>query len=443
VTGRARVVAWLVVLLATAAFPVRAQQAAQLVDRIVAVVGVQPILLSQIQEELLQRQAAGQLQIPTDSTVLAALRRQVLQSMIDEEVLYQRARQDTSISVADGDVQAKVEEEARRVRAQFTTEADFRNQITAARFGSPEEWRRWLTDQQRRSEYQQRYLEKLRQDGKLKPANVTEADLRRAFRDIQSAPGQREKRPATVSFRQIVIAPEPTPAARAVALARAESVLAQLRRGADFETMARRYSDDPGTKDRGGDLGWFRRGMMVSSFDRAAFALKPGEMSNVIQSPFGYHIIKVDRAQPAEIKAFHILFTPAIDSTNLAHAGARADSVAALLRAGASFDSLARFYADTTEQTVAASVPRSRLPPSYVAAFDSAAIGRVLDPFASDPDNPSRCKYVVAIVTAAQPEGEYTFEDVREQLRQSLSQQKSVQDLLRSLRSRTFIDVRL
>jgi peptidyl-prolyl cis-trans isomerase SurA len=442
VSGRTRAVAWAVVL-AAAPLAARAQQAREPVDRIVAVVGQQPILLSQVQEEILQRQAQNQLQVPTDSAALAALRRQVLESMIDEEVLYQKARQDTSITVTDADVQTKVEETVRRVRAQFPSEVAFRNQISAARFSTPEEWRRWLADQQRRSEYQQHYLDKLRQDGKLKPALVSEAELRRAFQDVQAQPGQRQKRPATVSFKQIVIAPQPTQAARAVARARAESVLAQLRRGADFETMARRYSEDPGSKDQGGDLGWFRRGMMVQSFDRAAFSLKPGEISAVVASPFGYHIIKVDRVQPAEIKAFHILFTPAIDSANLAEARVRADSVAAALRAGASFDSVARIYADTTEQTLAPSVARSRLPPAYAAAFESAAVNAVLDPFASDPDNPSRTKYVVAILTASEPEGEYTFEDVREQLRGSLSQQKAIQDVLRSLRGQTYIDVRL
>lgn len=430
-------------LLATAPPPLRAQAGRQVVDRIVAIVGQRPILLSQLQEEILQRQANSQLQVPSDSAALAALRRQILESMIDDEVLYQKARQDTSISVSDADVQVKVEEQARRVRAQFPSEPEFRAQITAARFTSPEEWRRWLTDQQRRSDFEQAYLDKLRQDGKLKPASVTEAEMRRAYQDIQSQPGTRPKRPATVSFKQIVVAPQPTNRARSVARARAESLLAELRRGADFETLARRVSDDPGTKDRGGDLGWFRRGMMVQAFDRAAFALKPGEISDVVASPFGYHIIKVDRVQPAEVKAFHILVTPAIDSLDLARAHARADSVVAALSAGAPFDSLAKLYADTTEQVQASSIARSRLPQAYAAAFDSAAVGPVLGPFATEPDTPNRSKYVVAILTGSQPEGDYTFEDVREQLRQNLSSQKSIQDLLRTLRGQMFIENRL
>ena len=430
-------------LLAAAPLAVRAQGAPEVVDRIVAIVGQTPILLSQVQVEILQRQASNQLQLPTDSAGMTALRHQVLESMIDDEVLYQKARDDTSISVNDADVQVKVEEQVRKVRQQFPSDSDFRHQIVASHFTTQEEWRRWLSEQQRRQDYEQAYISKLQQDGKYKPALVSEAELHRYFDEVRSQPGGLQKRPALVSFRQIVVAPRPKPAARAAALARAESLLVQLRHGADFQTLARRVSDDAGSKDRGGDLGWFRRGMMVSSFDRAAFSLRPGEISEIVETPFGFHIIKVDQVQPSEIKAFHILISPTIDSTDLAQALLRADTVAAALRAGGSFDSLAALYADTSEQREYKTVERSRLPQSYQAAFDSATVGQVVNPFLSDPDNPTHAKYIVAVLTSSEAEGEYTFDDLRERLRQSLSQQKAYQELMRSLRGQVFVEDRL
>jgi parvulin-like peptidyl-prolyl isomerase len=270
--------------------------------------------------------------------------------------------------------------------------------------------------------------------------------LHQAFQEWQQTFGQRQKRPAMVFFKQIVVAPTPTAQAKAAALARAESVLVQIRRGVDFETLARRNSDDPGSKEQGGDLGWFRRGTMVDAFDRVAFSMRVGDVSGPVESPFGYHLIKIERAQPGEIKARHILFVPAIDSVNLALARARADTVYQLLRAGANFDSLARIYADTTEPTHGDSVEKSKLlqtAPIYAAAFDSATIGQVIPPFAVGVESVNRTKFVVAILTDLQPERDFTFEDLRDSLRRQMTQQKGVQELLRSLRNQTYVSVRL
>ncbi|MDO8666160.1 MAG: SurA N-terminal domain-containing protein, partial [Gemmatimonadales bacterium] len=198
----------------------------QLVDRVAAIVGERMILLSEIDDEIYQRRSEGA-QVPEDSAAFRALRRQVLETLIDEEVVYQRARRDTTISVTDAEVQSAVEQQVRDVRARFTSDTEFRAQLRAAGYGTPEEYRRFLGDQQRRSEYQRRYIDRLRQEGKLRSGPVTEAEIRQAFDAVQQ--GGTRRRPPTITFRQIVVAPVPSPSARAAALAEAESVLAEIR----------------------------------------------------------------------------------------------------------------------------------------------------------------------------------------------------------------------
>jgi peptidyl-prolyl cis-trans isomerase SurA len=408
-------------------------------ERVVAVVGDQPVLWSSVLEAVNVRRAQG-LQIPADSAGQFKVIYDVTSDLIDQELLVQKA-QGLKVEVSDDDVAPTVDAQVKRVRAQFASEVEYRTELKKAGFGSPEEWRKGLIEQEKRNALQQKVISKLKDDGKLLPANVSEEDVDKAF---EANRDKLPKRPAQVTFRQIVVAPKPSLAAKAAAKAKADSILSDLKHGADFAELAKRESMDPGTREVGGDLGWNRRGNMVREFDAWMFALPPGQLSPVIETVFGYHIIRVDRVKPGEVKASHILIRWAIDSAQEGVALLRADSVLALWQGGMAFDTLVARYHDANEEKGSLQpFPRDSLPPSYQKAFTNKNDKDFVPPFPIPDRTNNTMKYVVAQILTSTEGGEYTVADLRQQIRDELKQERSIRHLLDGLRKDTYVSVRL
>ena len=364
------------------------------------------------------------------------MRRQILDNIIDEELLVQQATRDTSIRLTEQEIQDQVEKTVQNVRKQFTNQLDFETQLRAAGFASEEEWRRWLADNQRRTIQQQRLIESMRTKGKLRSIPPTEPQMRTFWEEN----AQKPKHAPLIAFKQIVIAAQPDPADVARALVLAESLKVALRAGANFAEIAKAYSADSASRSQGGELGWFRRGVMVKAFEDVAFHLKPGEISEVVQTPFGYHIIQVERIQPAEIQARHILIQPRISPAQVEATRRLADSVWKAIAAGASFDALAHRYSDPEEPITREAVPVADLPPDYRTALAKDTVPGLVPPFPLDA-NTARPRFVVVDVTKWEPEGEMTFEDVKERVRVQLGQTLAVKAYIGTLRHTTYVAV--
>jgi peptidyl-prolyl cis-trans isomerase SurA len=407
---------------------------ADLVDRVVAVVGDSVILESDVQEQIERRRAFGE-SIPTDPTALTAVKREELDGLVNEMLLLQAAKRD-SIIIAPEDVQAQVNAAIAEQERRFGSRAAFEQALQREGL-TLEQYRRTVERGVTRSGLQRQWIAGVQRT--RRPPPVADEEIR-SFFQLRSA--ELGSRPETVEFDQVVLGPRPSEEARAAAQEEANEIRARLLAGEDFAQLARRHSADPGSRDRGGELGWFRRGRMVQEFDRVAFALRPGEISPVVETTFGFHIIRVDRVRGAERQARHILIRPEITAAEEARTQERAAAAAQALRAGAAIDSLRQAvrHDPSAQERIGPAIPDS-LPAPYNAQLRGAASGQVVGPFRLP--GPSETYAVVQVlnVTAA---GEYTLEDreLREQIRRYLQQEKLLEEIVGELRRRTYIEIR-
>jgi peptidyl-prolyl cis-trans isomerase SurA len=409
------------------------------VDGIVAVVGTTPILRSDVEERLAQARASGQ-KMPEDSVAQQTMIKAILDAIIDEELLVQKAKEE-KVEVSDNDVNADVDKRMQTIRTRFTTEKEFRDELKKSGFGTVDEFRRWLTDQSRRSQMQQKLFEKLRTDGKISPVAVSNTEVDDFFGKNSS---QLQKLPATVTLRQIVVAPKPSAHQDSMAVLKAESLYVEISKGGDFEQIAKRESMDPSTKELGGDLGWRRRGDFVPEFDRVYFGLRPGLVSPPVKTVFGYHLIRVDRVQPAEVKGRHILIRPKIDSADVAAARTEAAEVAKQWRAGVAFDTLrAKHHDPSEESSIPQPFPQSQLPQEYQTAITGHKANDILDPFVIEDKTRGTPKYFVVQITSIAGEHEPTVADWREKIRDQLAEEKAIRRYLDGLRKVSYVSVRI
>ena len=190
------------------------------------------------------------------------------------------------IVVADADVDAQIAQ----VRRQFQTEAQFQQAMAAQKVTQAK---------MRENARTQLGVEKLLDAEIASKIAVTPA----AIDDFYQKNPDKFQQGARVRASHVLIsvAENANGVAKQQAKAKAEAVLAELKGGKDFAAVAKENSQDPGSAASGGDLGYFQQGQMVPAFDQVAFALKPGELSGVVESPFGFHIIKVADKQAARV----------------------------------------------------------------------------------------------------------------------------------------------
>ncbi|MBN1425373.1 peptidylprolyl isomerase [Candidatus Fermentibacteria bacterium] len=269
----------------------------QRVEGIAAVVGGEIILRSDVDGlvdwELQQRRVAS----PDDSTLLA-VRAEVLQQLIDDRLLLNYARQETVTATAE-ETETSLQERIEAIRARFPSESSFLAQLEAegldmAKFRELQ--RRVIEEQLIKGKLQ----EKLRAQWRIQ---VTESEVKRF---CEERADEIPETPARVQLHHILLKAGPPSELLAAQDSLLQSLRARALAGESFEDLARQYSEDASAA-LGGDLGFFSRGTMVSEFEAALETLQPGQVSEVVETRFGLHLVQLVAREGDRFRARHII----------------------------------------------------------------------------------------------------------------------------------------
>ena len=302
-----------------------AQRYQGIVDKSVAIVGGEMISLSDIEMQVQARRAQGQ---PTD-------RCQILEDMLQSKLFVAQARID-SIEVKHDEVTSQLEQ---YVAQNLTVMGGEENLV--AQFGKP----LYKLRQEWRTQIEEMYLAQMEQQeiAKRMPA-LTPYDVKQYLdtADVSSLPVV----PIKYQMSQICVYPDREAAAIAVK-ERLLAIRERIQNGERFATLARLYSEDPGSARKGGELGMASKSIFWPAFSDAAMALKPGTISQIVETPDGFHIIEVLEKQGDMFNARHILIKPSYTSEDRDKAFKRLDSLrTAIMDSTITFELAARFYSE-------------------------------------------------------------------------------------------------
>jgi peptidyl-prolyl cis-trans isomerase SurA len=284
--------------------PLNAQQQSkeqeQIIDGVAAVVADNIILKSELAQIVNMTAMQQNINPSTTPDLYLKLQNQILQSMIDQKVVLELAEKDTNVIVKDKEVDSALELQIENILAQAGSEENAEKMLGEPLRDFKREYWYDIRDRLYADKFQQLKLQSI-------SINRTEVeDFYAAYKD--SLPFI----PTEVKLRHILLNLEAGEESVVKTISFLDSLRDAINSGADFAELATKYSEDPGSKNRGGDLGFTRRGTLVTEFEEVAFTLDVGEVSHPVKTAFGYHIIQPLEKQGDKVRARHILINPPV-----------------------------------------------------------------------------------------------------------------------------------
>ncbi len=419
-------------LLTVLASPLTIAQTGDAMERIVAVVGKEIILQSDVEGQVAMLKQRN----PASGVSDDALRTAVLDQLINERLIMAAAQEDTLIEVTDEEVTQRMEMQIQMLAQQFGSEKRLEDLygMSMARI------RREFRDEIRK----QLLVEKMRQK-QFGDVKATRRDVEEFFAEYQdSLPPTPERLDLYHIVNYVKPSADRSNDAKLLAARIRDSIVA----GGSFGDFARRYSGDPGSAAAGGDLGFVEKGKFVPAFETAAFALQPGEISQPVESPFGWHVIQLIDKTATSINCRHILIKVGESDADRETARKQLIELRDRVLAGEDFQELAKQYSDEKETKgfggAMGEIAMKDLPASMREQLDSLKDGLISEPlpYAADPTKPGyHIIYRKRTIPAHKPNLEDDYKSL-ERMATGLKKQRLEQSWVSELRGKMYWEKR-
>lgn len=403
-------------------------------DKIVAIVGNEIILQSEVVGHLMmsamqERRTSAR---PDDPVLL----KRSLDVLINEKLIVTKAIED-SLTASEDEITERMDYQIQAMMQQMGSE----RRIEEVYGMSMAKIRRDFRDEIRK----QLLTERLSQQkfAALKVSSKEVQDFFKQYKDsIPPVPPQFE-------IYHIVKNVEPSPEAKDKTLALAKKIRDSLVAGGDFATFARRYSNDPGSAASGGDLGFVERGKFIAEFEKTAYALQIGEISQPVETPFGFHVIQLLDKRETAVKTRHILLKLGQTDDDATRTKKFLDSLRMRVAKGESFEDLAKQYSDDTDTKafggLLGRMETTKLPADLREKIEKLKDGEITEALTYSAPGSTKSGFNIVFRKKYIPEHKITFDDDYKRLEQMTTMQKRAKvydDWMKELRKSIYWEVK-
>ncbi len=400
---------------------------AELVDKIIARVGNDIILLSDLTRQIKQVESSGYYQGEVKGI-------DVLNQMIDSRLIVQKAKE-LNYTVDESKVQSEAEASLKQLRSKYASEEEFRRELKQMKL-SAGEIQKFYEDAIRERELTRQFYQKLI----AVKINVSDKEMREFYLEHKDSLAVK---PVTWNIGMLLRQVNPSEETEQAKLREIKAIQERLRSGESFASLAETESDCPSSA-QGGDLGFVTQGMMVKPFEDAAFALKVGEVSDVVKTQYGFHLIKLEETRNEEIRVRHILRLVEPTAADTLAAQAKMEEIRQEFLGGKSFAELARLWS-TDEDTAKdgggiGEFAEDDFPELFAPYLKTLQVGGITEVL-----NNEGAFYLFTKFNEI-PSRVYSFDEVKDQIREVVARGKQFEvyeDWVDQLRKENYVEIML